>query len=317
MQAHSECCTESSAALQAGKQNKIPRTHTAPTTWASAPPRAAKTTVRPPEVPGRSNSLMLKRDSNSSSNTKARRKPNCAETSKCMDNANSATPAHTHTEHTSSKRRLTCQATSWPSFAHNSTPMACACMVRDANSCTVFMIWSQNWPILKHSAKEPDLLIRETLKSARTQEPSASGPTWRQVMAAEHQRGHVSHALSKFTTKTTCRKICKHCSKKMTMKEPKKASNKCKPSFNRLSNHLHSKPSPITIMYHIISKRHSVDFQSPLSLANKAGFSQCHLTLLPINKPFSDKYDLNLYQTNKPNWSKRLDSIWRYNYNAS
>lgn len=130
--------------LQAAKQNKIHPNHTAPTTWASVPQRAAKTTARPLEVPERRYSTMLKRDSNSNNNTKRRRKPNCAEISKCMDNANLVTPAHTHTEHTSSRRRLISQATSWPSFALNSIPMACACMVRDANSCTVSMIWSQN-----------------------------------------------------------------------------------------------------------------------------------------------------------------------------
>jgi len=82
----------------------------------------------------------LKRDSNSNNNMKAKRKLNCAEISKCMDNANSVTLAHMHMVLISSKRKHISQATLWPSFALNSMKKVLACMVKDANSCTVFMI---------------------------------------------------------------------------------------------------------------------------------------------------------------------------------
>ena len=97
-------------------------------------------TVRQLEEPGKRISTMLKRDSNSKCNMKAKRKLNCAETLKCTVNANSETPAHTPTEPISSKRKPIFQATLWQSFALNSTKMVYACTEKDANSCTVFMI---------------------------------------------------------------------------------------------------------------------------------------------------------------------------------
>merc|ERR1711964_192357 len=57
-------------------------------------------------------STLLLKECNSDNNTNQRKKLNSAETSKCMENANSETTAHMLTENTNSKRRPTCQATS-------------------------------------------------------------------------------------------------------------------------------------------------------------------------------------------------------------
>lgn len=123
--------------------------HTVPTAILSAmdqsmivaqPKVPIRYTVRQLEEPGKRISTMLKKDSNSNNNMKAKRKLNCAETLKCTVNANLVTLAHTLTEPTSSKRKPIFQATSWQSFALNSTKMVYASTEKDANSCTVSMI---------------------------------------------------------------------------------------------------------------------------------------------------------------------------------
>lgn len=60
----------------------------------------------------KNNSTLPLKECNSDNNTNQKRKPNFAETSKCMENANSVTTAHMLTENTSSKRKPTFQATS-------------------------------------------------------------------------------------------------------------------------------------------------------------------------------------------------------------
>jgi len=122
--------------LQVAKPNKI---HT-PWTADQSTIQHIKSTARQQEEHRREDLTMQKKDSNSNNNMKARRKLNCAETLKCMVNANSETPAHMLMVPTNYKRKHIFQATSWPSYALNSTKMVSACMVKDANSYTVSMI---------------------------------------------------------------------------------------------------------------------------------------------------------------------------------
>lgn len=145
---------------------------------------------------------MLRKDINSDNNTKPRRRPSFAETSKCMDHASSETPAHTLTVPINYKRRPISQATSWPSSALNSTEMEPASMVKDANSFTASMILRVSSLILKLSLKVLDLPKLETTKSAVTHMLTAFGPILRLVMDVVHQRSQDSHASNKSTTRT-------------------------------------------------------------------------------------------------------------------
>jgi hypothetical protein len=69
-------------------------------------------TVKPPEVERRSNSTMLKKETNSDKTTKARRRLSYAETLRCTEAASLATPAHTLMVPINFRRRLISQATS-------------------------------------------------------------------------------------------------------------------------------------------------------------------------------------------------------------
>jgi len=110
------------------------------------------------EVPERRYSRMLRRDSNSNSNMSPKRKPSCAETSKCTAHANSVTLAHMLMENINSKRRPISQVISKPSFALNSIKKDFAYMVKDASSYTASSIGHVSLLTLKLLRKEPDLL---------------------------------------------------------------------------------------------------------------------------------------------------------------
>jgi len=69
-------------------------------------------TVKPLEAKRRSNSTMLRRDTNSDNNMRAKRRLSCAEILKCTEAASSVTPAPMHMDNTNFRRRLISQATS-------------------------------------------------------------------------------------------------------------------------------------------------------------------------------------------------------------
>jgi len=165
---------------------------------------------------------MLKRDTNSDNNMRARRRLSCAETSRCTEAASLETPAHMLMVPINFRRRLISQATSWPSFALNSIEMVPASMVRDANSYTVSMTLRLNWLTLKPSRKEPDSPNRETIKLVVTQWLTASGPTWRLVMVAVHQRSQDLLASNKFTTKIPSKRTSDKSNKRTLLREPQK-----------------------------------------------------------------------------------------------
>jgi hypothetical protein len=180
---------------------------------------------------------MPKKDNNSNNNTKARRRLNYAETLRCTVAASSVTPAHTHMVLTSFRRRHISQATSWQSFAPNSTEMVSAGMVKDANSYTVSTTSRPNWLTAKHSRKVPDLLSKETPKSAVTLWLTASGPTWRLAMVAVHQKDHVLHASKRFITKTHYKRTWDKSKKKMLSKETKFKWTTSNNTNNQSHNH--------------------------------------------------------------------------------
>lgn len=196
-----------------------------PTFWSDKP----STSVRPPEEWKRDNSTMLRRETNSDNNMRARRRLSCAETSRCTEAASLVTPAHMPMVPTNFRRRLISQATSWPSFALNFIEMVLASMARDANSYTVSMTLRLNWLTLKPSRKEPDLPNRETLKSAGTRWLTACGPTWRLVMAAVHQRSQDLLASNKFTTKTPSKRTSDKSNKKTLLRELQKLQHQQQP----------------------------------------------------------------------------------------
>jgi len=174
---------------------------------------------------------MLRRDTSSDNNMRAKRRLSCAETLRCMEAASSVTPAHMHMVTTNFRRRLISQATSWPSFALNSTEMVLASMVRDANSCIVSMTSRLNWLMLKLSRKEPDSPNRETLKSVVTQWLTASGPTWRLVMVAEHQRSQDLLASNKFIIRTAYKRTSDKLKSKTLLREPQKLQHQFQLQF--------------------------------------------------------------------------------------
>lgn len=148
---------------------------------------------------------MPRRESNSDNNTRARRRPSCAETSRCTVPADTATPAHMPTEPTNSRRRPIFQATSWLNYVYNSTKLVRVLTDQDANIFTQSTISRPNWLTLKHWRKVPGLPNSETSKSVERQvlELIASGPTWRHQMDAVLQRSQDSQSLSKSTTRKT------------------------------------------------------------------------------------------------------------------
>jgi len=188
-------------------------------------------TVKPLEAKRRSNSTMLRRDSNSDNNMRARRRLSCAEISRCMAAASSVTPAHMHMDLTNFRRRPISQATSWPSSAPNITEMVPANMVRDANSYTVSMTLRLNWHTPKPWRKEPDLPNKETPKSVVTHMLTASGPTWRPVMDVVHQRSQDLLVSNKSIIRKTFKRTWDKSNKRMPLKEPQKLQHQSKPQF--------------------------------------------------------------------------------------
>jgi len=146
---------------------------------------------------------MLRKEYNLNNSMRQKRKPSCAEISKCMDIVNLEMIALMHMVPSSFKRKPIFQAISWPNFVHNSIAMAYACMGRDANSCTAIMTLKLISPFPKLFVKVADLPSREIRKSVESHSLNAYGPTWRLGMGAEHQKDLVSRALKLYITKTT------------------------------------------------------------------------------------------------------------------
>lgn len=177
--------------------------------------------VKQLEEPRRESSKMRTNVRFLSNNMNLKKRPNCAETLKCMDNVNSVTHALMLMENTNCKEKHISQATLWRRCAPSSTKREFACTENDANFCTLCMIWNQNYRIFKPWKKEADLPNRGIIKSAKIQVLSAFGLIWSQGMDVEHQRDHVLHVLNKLITritKRTCRKFKKKTSLKKTHK---------------------------------------------------------------------------------------------------
>lgn len=178
---------------------------------------------------------MLKREFNSDKHTRPRRKPNSAETSRCMEHADTVTLAHMPMERTSSKRRPIFQATSWLNYAINSTRKGHVPTVRDANISTHTTISKPSSHTFKHWRKELDLLNWETNRSVEKTSPVpiAFGPTWRPQMDVVLQR---SQDLQ-FSNKSTPRKTTTQNSTKRTIwkdQTPNPQSDTTAPIFQAL-----------------------------------------------------------------------------------
>lgn len=105
-----------------------------------------------------------RRESNSNSSIPSKRRRRCAETGKCMANANLGTPVLMPTEKTNYKRRLTYQAILRLKSAPCSTLKVTAPTERDANSCILSMTSRSHLTILPESKNAQDLRFRELNK---------------------------------------------------------------------------------------------------------------------------------------------------------